>query len=191
MTKGERLMLSLVFSPWTQVGRGVLALVSCLIILRVIDMDKIDALTYAVPQEYLPVMLIAVIIMGGLVMLATRKWLHERAADNKVAKGEIPDTNSLPFDKRYDAGTAVAFILGAGLGLFLAPAALDQVVINAGMWLHMAAAAVLTAVFVPMFILILHWGIRQFLVNVSKYAVDLSKTVTDVVADLQQAGIKK
>ncbi len=184
-------MLSVLLSPWFQVGRGVATLVSCLIILKVIEMDKIDALTYAVPQEYLPAMLLAVIVMGVLMMVATRNWLHERAADNKVAKGEIADTNSLPFDRRYDAGTAVAFILGAGLGLYLAPAALDQIVINAGMWLYVAMAAALTMVFVPVLTMILHWGVRQFIVNVTKYAVDLAKVAQDAASDLQQAGLVK
>lgn len=191
MNKGKRLMLTVLLSPWTQVGRGVLALVSCLIILKVIDMDKIDALTYAVPEEYIPGMLLAVIIMGGLLMVATRKWLHEKAADNKVAKGEIENTNSLPFDKRYDAATAAAYIVGAALALYCTPAAIDQIFINAGWGLYVGMSAVLAMVFVPVLTMILHWGIRQFLVNATKYAVDLNQTIKESVADLEQAGIKK
>ena len=180
-------MVAILVSPWIQVGRGVATVISCLFILGVINMSKIDALTYGIPDEYLPFMLIGALVFGIISAFLFRSWKHDRAADNKAAKGTIPDTNSLPFDKRYDAMTVAALIVAVALGMYTAPAAVDYFVINAGVFLYAAAAAILAAVFVWIMGYIFHFGIQKTIIDVAKYAVNVTQTAKDAMADIQQA----
>ena len=150
-------------------------------------MSKIDALTYGIPDEYLPFMLIGALVFGIISAFLFRSWKHDRAADNKAAKGTIPDTNSLPFDKRYDAMTVAALIVAVALGMYTAPAAVDYFVINAGVFLYAAAAAILSAVFVWIMGYIFHFGIQKTIIDVAKYAVNVTQTAKDAMADIQQA----
>lgn len=180
-------MVAILVSPWIQVGRGVATVISCLFILGVINMSKIDALTYGIPQEYLPFMLIGALVLGIISAFLFRSWKHDKAADRKAAKGTIPDTNSLPYDKRYDAMTVAALIVSIGLGMYTAPAAVDAVFINAGVLLYAAAAAILTGVFVWIVGYIFHFGIQKTIIDVAKYAVDVTQAAKDAMVDIQQA----
>ena len=180
-------MVVILASPWMQVGRGIATVISCLIILKVINMSKIDALTYGIPQEYLPFMLIGALALGILSAFLFRSWKHDRAADNKAAKGSIPDTNSLPYDKRYDAMTIAALIVSIGLGMYVAPAAVDAIFINAGAFIYAAAAAILTGIFVWIVGYIFHFGVQKTIIDVAKYAVSVTQAAKDAMGDIQQA----
>ena len=180
-------MVAILVSPWIQVGRGVATVISCLLILGVINMSKIDALTYGIPDEYLPFMLIGALVFGIIFAYLFRSWRHDKAADNKAAKGTIPDTNSLPFDKRYDAMTIAALVVAVALGMYTAPAVVDYFVINAGVFLYAAAAAILTAVYVWIVGYIFHFGIQKTIIDVAKYAVSITQAAKDAMGDIQQA----
>ena len=181
------LVVLLLASPWIQVGRGIMTIIACLFILKVIDMSKIDALTYGIPDEYLPFMLVGALVFGIISAFLFRSWKHDGAADNKAAKGTIPDTNSLPYDKRYDAMTVAALIIAVALGMYTAPAVVDYFVINAGVFLYAGAAALLSAVFVWIIGYALHFGIQKTIVDVAKYAVNITQTAKDAMVDIQQA----
>ena len=75
--------------------------------------------------DYMVYMLIASIVLGFLAAITLRAYDHNKAADNKAAKGDIASTNDLPYDKRYDLCTAVAFVCGSALGMYAAPAIID------------------------------------------------------------------
>lgn len=187
MTKGMRMMVHILASPWMQVGRGIVTVISCLIILGVLNMSKIDAITYAIPEEYLPYMLIAAILAVLLIGYIVRSKLHADAADNKVANGTIENTNSLPYDKRYDVLTLIASILAAGVGMYAAPALVDQLFINAGAGIFAGMTFIAAGVLVAIFIPLLHCGARVTIIQAAKYAVDVTEAVKEAAGDIQQA----
>lgn len=180
-------MVAILASPWMQVGRGIAAVISCLFILGVINMTKIDALTYGIPQEYLPFMLIGALVVGIISAYFFRRKKHDTAADNKTASGKIPSTNALPYDQRYDAMTLCALILGIAIGMYAAPFAVDQVFINAGMFIYAGMAAILAGVFVWVLGYIFHFGIQKAVIDAAKYAVDTTQVIKDSAGDFQQA----
>lgn len=180
-------MVIILASPWMQVGRGIVTVISCLFILGVINMTKIDALTYGIPQEYLPFMLIGALVVGIISAYFFRKKKHDDAADNKSESGKIASTNALPYDQRYDAMTICALILGIAVGMYGAPMAVDQVFINAGVFIYAGMAAILAGVFVWVFGYIFHFGIQKAVIDAAKYAVDTTQVIKDSAGDFQQA----
>lgn len=180
-------MVDILASPWMQVGRGIAAVISCLTILGVIRMTKIDALTYGIPDEYLPYMLVGALVVGVISTILFRMKKHDDAADNKAAAGKIASTNALPYDKRYDIMTACALILAVATGMYLAPAVVDEIFINAGMFIHAGIAAILAGAFAWIYGYIFHFGVQKFIIDAAKYAVDVTQTMKDAKGDLQQA----
>ena len=180
-------MVAILASPWMQVGRGVAAVVSCLFILGVINMTKVDALTYGIPDEYLPYMLVGALLVGILSAVLFRIKKHDDAADNKAAAGKIASTNALPYDKRYDAMTLCALILGIAGGMYAAPFIVDQFVVNAGMFTYAGVSAVAAGVLVWVLGYIFHFGVQKFIIDTAKYAVDVTQTAKDAAGDIQQA----
>lgn len=181
------MMAHILASPWMQVGRGVVAVISCLIILGVINMTKIDALNYGIPDEYIPYMLVGALVVGVISTILFRRKRHDDAADNKVAAGKIASTNALPYDKRYDITTACALILAVATGMYLAPAVVDEIFINAGIYIHAGIAAILSGIFAWIYGYIFHFGVQKFIIDAAKYAVDVTQTMKDAKGDLQQA----
>ncbi|MFA6711092.1 MAG: hypothetical protein WCR83_07215 [Candidatus Methanomethylophilaceae archaeon] len=172
---------ALLVSPWLQVGRGVAALVSCLLALEAFKM--IDVTVISIPEAYLPFMLAAAIVMAIIIGKLVNDTFYHAAVDNKIAEGKIASAAELPQDKRYLFGTVVSMIIAIGVGVYLTPYVIGYIgIIGAGLWTFVAFAGILSAVAVAVFILILHWGLREFLVRASDYAVDLAETVKESAA---------
>jgi len=169
---------ALLLSPWLQVGRGVVALISCLLALEVFRM--IDLSIIAIPEAYIPFMLAAAIVMAVIIGKLVNDTFYHAAVDNKIAEGKIASAAELPQDKRYLFGTVVSMILAIGAGVYLTPYVIDYIgIVGAGQWTFVMFAGILSAIAVAVFILILHWGLREFLVRASDYAVDLAETVKE------------
>lgn len=176
---------ALLLSPWIQVGRGVWALASIIFILEVTKM--VDISTISTPEAFLPYMLIASVIMAVLIGKLTNDTLYHAAIDNKIAGGKIESAAELPPDKRYFVGTSVAIILAIGTGLYMTSYAIDFVgIVNAGQWTFVAFTGIISAVSVAAYILILHWGLREFIVRASDYAVTIAQTVKDSAAKVAE-----
>lgn len=176
------------FSPWTLLARVGTGAFLCLVAYRIkVKPMMIDVTKFAVNEEYMVYMLIASIVLGFLAAIALRAYDHNKAADNKAAKGEIPDTNSLPYDKRYDLCTAIAFICGSALGMYAAPVIIDAFVVGAGMWTFVGVAALASAFFVVILMRLLHLGVREFIIQAGKYAVKTSEAAKDAKADIDEA----
>ena len=168
-----------------RIGTGALL---CLLMIKLkVNYMMIDLTNYAIPEDYMVYMLIASIVLGFLAAITLRAYDHNKAADNKAAKGSIPDTNSLPYDKRYDAMTIAALIVSIGLGMYVAPAAVDAIFINAGAFIYAAAAAILTGIFVWIVGYIFHFGVQKTIIDVAKYAVSVTQAAKDAMGDIQQA----
>lgn len=181
-------LLEIAFSPSVTAVRALLLGLSLLLITGVIRMDTVlDASKFGICDEYIVPMLIAAIVTGFVTAWFLRLWLHEKAADNKVASGKIADTNSLAYDKRYDAGTFVAMIMGDVLSLFAAPMAVAAFIINAGMGSYVGMTILLDAVIVTALMFALHMGIRVAIVRFKDYVVDLIGTVSDAKDEIKDA----
>ena len=180
-------LLELAFSPSVTAVRALLLGLSLLLITGVIRMDKLDISMFGVSDEYIVPMLIAAILGSFLAAFTVRRALHNRAADNKVANGKIPDTNSLPYDPKYDCGTLAAFVIACAAGLFTAPVLVDAVTVNAGMWTSALAAGGLALVLCAVLIYVFHFGLRVAIIQAKDYAVDLIGTVSDAKDEIKDA----
>ena len=178
----------LLLSPITMLMRiGTGALLCLLMIKLKVNYMMIDLTHYAIPEDYMVYMLIASIVLGFLAAITLRAYDHNKAADNKAAKGDIASTNDLPYDKRYDLCTAVAFVCGSALGMYAAPAIIDAIFIGAGMFTFIGVSALASAFFVVVLIRLLHLGAREFIIQAGKYAVETSEAIKDAKADLDEA----
>ena len=178
----------LLLSPITMLMRiGTGALLCLLMIKLKVNYMMIDLTNYAIPEDYMVYMLIASIVLGFLAAITLRAYDHNKAADNKAAKGDIASTNDLPYDKRYDLCTAVAFVCGSALGMYAAPAIIDAIFIGAGMFTFIGVSALASAFFVVVLIRLLHLGAREFIIQAGKYAVETSEAIKDAKADLDEA----
>lgn len=175
----------ILLSGWLQLGRGILALASVIYILG--GMRMIDAAQYAIPTEYIPFMLVGVVIAALVFGTLTERWLKERAADNKVAEGKIADTSELKTDIRYRGGTVAAMIVAMGLGMGLAPVAIDMYVLNAGWFIHAVTAFVIASVAVAVLTIGFHWGLRLTLVRWREYISTIVPEIKDTVDATQDA----
>lgn len=151
---------------WARMGLGVLTL---LLITGVINMEKIDVTNYAVPDEYLVVMLISAIICAFITCVALRRYLHDEAANDLIADGKIEFTYQLDYDWRYDLGTVCGFIFGIAGGLYATPALVDWLFIGAGIKTYILVAGIATFICAAIVILVLHYGIRKFWVKAQEW----------------------
>ena len=175
-------------SPVTLLMRiGTGALLCAFMIHYKVNTMMIDLTNYAIPEDYMVYMLIASIVLGFLAAITLRAYDHNKAADNKAAKGDIASTNDLPYDKRYDLCTAVAFICGSALGMYSAPAIIDAIFIGAGMFTFIGVSALMSAFFVVVLIRLLHLGVREFIIQAGKYAVKTSEAIKDAKEDFDVA----
>lgn len=180
-------LLEVAFSPSVTAVRAVVLGLSLLFITGVVRMDKLDISMFGVSDEFIVPMLIAAIIGGFLAAFTVRRALHNKAADNKVASGKIPDTNSLPYDKRYDCGTLAAFVIACAAGLYTAPILVDAVTLNAGMGTHALAAGGLALILCAVLIYVSHFGLRTAIIQAKDYAVDIIQTVDGAVDEVKDA----
>lgn len=178
----------LLLSPITMLMRIGMGALLCLLMIKLkVNYMMIDLTNYAIPEDYMVYMLIASIVLGFLAAITLRAYDHNKAADNKAAKGDIASTNDLPYDKRYDLCTAVAFVCGSALGMYAAPAIIDAIFIGAGMFTFIGVSALASAFFVVVLIRLLHLGAREFIIQAGKYAVETSEAIKDAKADLDEA----
>jgi|GEM_PF-1742600 hypothetical protein len=176
----------LLLSPWLQLGRGVWALASILMILEVYRMIDVNAI--ATPEAYLPFMLAASAIMAVIFGKLVNDTFYHKAIDTKMAAGKIESAAELPPDKRYLYGTIVSMIMGMGAGMYLTAYVIDYLgIVGAGQWTFVIFAGVISAVAATVFILILHWGLREFLVRASDYAVSVADTAKESVSKVAGA----
>lgn len=178
----------LLLSPITMLMRIGTGALLCLFMIKLkVNYMMIDLTNYAIPEDYMVYMLVASIVLGFLAAITLRAYDHNKAADNKAAKGDIASTNDLPYDKRYDLCTAVAFVCGSALGMYAAPAIIDAIFIGAGMFTFIGVSALASAFFVVVLIRLLHLGAREFIIQAGKYAVETSEAIKDAKADLDEA----
>lgn len=174
-------------TPWLLMGRVGTAALLCLAFFQIKVDTMIDVTKFGVNEEYMVYMLVASIFLGFLAAVALRAYDHNKAADNKAAKGEIPNTNSLPYDKRYDLCTAIAFVCGSAIGMYMAPVVIDAFILGAGQWTYVGVAALGSAFFVVVLMRLLHLGAREFIIKAGKYAVDTSEAIKDAKKDIDVA----
>lgn len=168
-----------------RIGTG--ALLCIFMIQYKVNSMMIDLTNYAIPDEYLVYMLVASIVLSFMAAITLRAYDHNKAAENKAAKGTIASTNDLPYDRRYDLCTAVAFICGSALGMYAAPAVIDAIFIGAGMFTFIGVSAIASAFFVVILMRLLHLGVREFIVQAGKYAVETSEAIKDAKEDFDAA----
>lgn len=175
------------FNPYTMAARGVWTALFVLYLYGVINMGIFDITNYGVNEEYMVPMLVAVIVMGLLTAISLRRYYHDKAADNAGYENPF----DLPYDKRYDFGTAVGFILGAAGGMYAAPALVDYLFTGAGMWSFTLVAGLSAAVLVVVITHLIHFGLRKFLIKTKEYFTDISGVagdLVDTVKDLMDDG---
>jgi hypothetical protein len=168
-----------------RIGMG--ALLCIFMIQYKVNSMMIDLTNYAIPDAYLVYMLVASIVLGFMAAITLRAYDHNKAAENKAAKGTIASTNDLPYDRRYDLCTAVAFICGSAIGMYATPAIIDAIFIGAGLYTFIGVSAVASAFFVVILMRLLHLGVREFIVQAGKYAVETSEAIKDAKEDIDAA----
>ena len=178
-------VLDVIFSPYAVLGRGVWTLLIILYLTGVIHMGMIDVTNYGIPEDYLVPMFIAVLVMGLLTAIGIRRYYHDKAADKKIEAGEIKTVYDLPYDKRYDFGTIVGFLLGAAAGMYMAPAIVDYVFIGAGMYIYALVAGLGAALMVVIITTLVHFGLRKWVVNAKKYITETSEVINDLKGTVQ------
>ena len=178
-------VLDVIFSPYAVLGRGVWTLLIILYLTGVIHMGMIDVTNYGIPEDYLVPMFIAVLVMGLLTAIGIRRYYHDKAADKKIEAGDIKTVYDLPYDKRYDFGTIVGFLLGAAAGMYMAPAIVDYVFIGAGMYIYALVAGLGAALMVVIITTLVHFGLRKWVVNAKKYITETADAVNDLKGTVQ------
>ena len=177
MSHGYHAVADAVFSPYTLTARAVMVVVSVLYINGVIDMGMIDVTNYGIPEEYLPYMLGAVLIMGLLTAIGLRRYFHDKAATD----AGYTNPYEMAYDKRYDFGTAVGFLLGAAAGIYMAPAVADAVFIGAGQWTFVLCAGLSAALMVVVITTLIHFGLRKWIIKTKEYYEDVVDDIKDLV----------
>lgn len=184
-------LMHLAMSPYTQAIRGVAAGISCLAVLGVIKMNEVDMATYGIDSAFVPVMLVAALVVGVIVALILTMLYHERAVDNKIAEGKIKNASELPYDTRYQLMSVLALIFGVATGMGLAPFAVDYLTVNAGLWTYTISAGVVTAVAVWFWTSVLHTGIRVTVIKAAEFAKDAIASLGDAKRIVDESIEKK
>lgn len=177
-----RMVLMLLFSKPSLAGRGVLCIVAVLLITGVIHMPVIDAEFFGIQDAYLIPMMVFAIVAGALAAIFVRRYTHDKAADN----AGIENPYDLEYDKRYDVTTLIVYIFAAALAVVCSPAVTAALVANAEMLSHALIAAGLAIVFTVVGTLMLHFGVRKFIIKTKDYFLGLVDDVTsaaDEIAD--------
>lgn len=177
MAKGCRAIADAVFSPYTLTARGVMAMVAILYINGVIDMGMIDVSNYGIPEDYMPFMLAAALILGLLTAIGLRRYFHDKAA----TKAGYENPYDMAYDKRYDFGTVVGFLLGSAAGMYMAPAVTDAVFTGAGQWTFVLCAALSAALMVVIITTMIHFGLRKWVIKTKEYYESVVDDIKDLV----------
>lgn len=176
-----KVVLDTVFSPYAVIGRGVWTILIVLYLTGVIHMGMIDVTNYGLNEEFMVPMLIAVLVMGLLTAIGLRRYFHDKAA----TKAGYENPFDMAYDKRYDFGTAVGFILGAAAGMYMAPAVVDYVFIGAGMWTFVLVSGLCAALMVVVITTLIHFGLRKWVIKTKDYFIETVDTVKDAVSEVK------
>ena len=183
--RGFRVPLLSPFMMLMRIGTGAFL---CIFMVQFkVNSMMIDLTNYTIPESYIVYMLVASIVLGFMAAITLRAYDHNKAADNKAEAGTIASTNDLPYDKRYDLCTAVAFICGSALGMYAAPAIIDAIFVGAGMFTYIGVSALASAFFVVILMRLLHLGVREFIIQAGKYAVNTTEAIKDAKEDIDEA----
>lgn len=144
-------------------------------------MGMIDVTNYGIPDDYIVPMFIAVFIMGLLTAIGLRRYYHDKSATDAGYKNPF----DLPYDKRYDFGTLVGFVLGAAAGMYMAPAIVDYVFIGAGMYVYALVAGLAAAFMVVVITTMIHFGLRKWVIKTKDYFIDIVDTVQGAVDEIK------
>lgn len=180
-----RLLTRLILSPWLQAGRGVGVIVSCLIILGVINMAEIDISVIQTPEAFLPFMLAAAVIMAFLGAFIYQERAFQNAGENKLKNGKIESLAKFKKDNRYVIGTVIAIIFGAGAGMYLTAYVIDYAgIIGAGQWTFVVIAGLIACGVSVILTGVNHLGVRLFLVKAKNWVSDCVGAVTECVPEI-------
>lgn len=147
----------------------------------------IDISAIVIPSEYLVALVITGLIMGVLFGYWISVWLHEKAADKKVAEGKIASTSDLPYNKYYITASVVGTVVGGLIGVFATPVIIQNFIIGGGIWTYVGVCALFVPIFVTIFVLLFHWGIRLFIVRAKDYAYILKEEGEGLVDGLTES----
>lgn len=163
--------------PIAGLVRTVAALTIIILGVRITMFEKIDLTQWGViPDEFLPWMLGASIIMGALACRGASLYWYRKNADYK---------NGVKEDNWYRFSTLVSLILGIAIGMFGAIPAADAVFIGAGQWTYMIIAGILAAIFGIVIDFCFRFGIREFLKKAPQVAKELKKALAEAEQELK------
>lgn len=166
-------------------GTGIWAALCVLFLWRVSDMDRIDVSAYVLPASCTLGVCVVSMVCAVVFGLMMRAWLHEKAADNKVAEGKIESTNCLPYDRRYEIGTVAGMMVGAAMGIVGCPLLVELFLVNAGPVWYYVAAGVIAAVGTVFWVLAFHCGLRLAIVRAKDYVFDIEEALKEVKDEIE------
>ena len=139
--------------------------------------EQIDITSLSIPDNYLPAMLVASIVMGVLfTRAASLKW-YRKGAD--IENGEKED-------KKYLFCTILSIILGVAVGMYGAIPVADAIFIGAGMWTYTAVAGILAAIAGIMVNYAFQYGVREMIIKTVEVAKMLKETGTEAAEELKK-----
>jgi len=163
--------------PIAGLVRTVAALTIVILGVRIGMFEKIDLTQWGViPDEYLPWMLGASIIMGALACRGASLYWYRKNADYKSGVKE---------DNWYRFSTLVSLILGIAIGMFGAIPVADAIFIGAGQWTYMIIAGILAGLAGISIDYCFRFGIREYLKKAPQVAKDLKKALADANEELK------
>lgn len=166
-------------------GTGIWAALCVLFMWKVSDMERLDVSDYAMPAACSAGVVVASIVCAIIFGMFMRAWLHERAADNKVANGKIATTNDLPYNRTYDIGTVAGMMVGAAMGYILSPLLIELFLIGAGpAWYYVAAGAI-SAVGTVFWVMAFHCGLRLAIVRAKDYVFGIYDDLHDIKDEVE------
>lgn len=147
----------------------------------------IDVSNIVIPSEYLVGIAMTALVLGALFGVWISLWLHEKAADEKLAKGKIQSTADLPFDNRYIAASVVGTVVGMLIAVFGTPIIVQNCINGGEMWSYIAITAILTPILTTVFVCLFQWGVREFIVRFKDYRYILKETASEALTDEEKA----
>lgn len=159
--------------PITGFARTVVAVTAIYLGVEFSMFEKIDISNLAVPDEYLPFMLIASMVGTLAVVGISRKLARKNAHAEENA------------NKVYLTGTVFAILFGIAVGMYGAIPVTNAIFIGAGQWAYTGMAAVVSGVAGTILLLIIHFGLREFIIKSAWYARNIADAVDEASADIE------
>jgi len=163
-------ILSSDWFPLANLAKMVVGIALIMLGLEIKMFDKIDISSLTIPEEYLPFLLIASIVMGILfTRAASLKW-YRQGAD--IENGEKED-------KKYLFCTIFSIILGVAVGMYGAIPLANAIFDGAGVWTYTAVAGILAAVAGIMVNYAFQYGVREMIIKTAETAKKLNDAVIE------------